>query len=107
MLPLCSPLFMHLTTPSAADSFAVSGEGQAYDSWAPQEVPREPQLDTDSSTENFAPRGRPKIQDRIRNKLPGPLPLKGSNKIEALARIRELCSVSRDSRAIPLMFALK
>ncbi|EEH38003.1 hypothetical protein PAAG_00924 [Paracoccidioides lutzii Pb01] len=69
----------------------LEGEGEGQEDWAPQEdlSPSQPPLD--SSTANFAPRGPPTFQDRIRNRLPVPRQLKPLAKHQTLARISDVC----------------
>lgn len=76
-----------------ANSFTDSGEGQGETDWVPQEVDREQQTSSEPPASSFAPRGPPRLQDRLRDKIPAPLRLRGSGKREALAKIQEACSV--------------
>ncbi|KAL1953614.1 hypothetical protein VTO42DRAFT_2532 [Malbranchea cinnamomea] len=73
----------------------LEGEGQGAEDWVPQEVERQPQPPIEPSTNDFAPRGPTKFQERIRDKIPAPLRVK---KRETLARFREACSVAISAR---------
>ncbi|KGY15674.1 proliferating cell nuclear antigen (pcna) [Paracoccidioides brasiliensis Pb03] len=82
---------MNLLSRFSTDSATLTGEGEGQEDWAPQEdlSPSQPPLD--SSTANFAPRGPPTFQDRIRNRLPVPRQLKPLAKHQTLARISDVC----------------
>lgn len=68
----------------------VPGEGGNEESW----LAEEPQSDDDDTRSfNFAPRGASKFQDRVRNKLPKPLDLRGTSQGELIGRIYDACSV--------------
>ncbi|OAS99857.1 proliferating cell nuclear antigen [Blastomyces dermatitidis ER-3] len=73
----------------------LEGEGVAQQDWAPQHEEHHPtQTPLDSLTANFAPRGPPTFQDRIRNKLPAPLQLKPMGQQETLAKIHNACKAA-------------
>ncbi|WEW58288.1 hypothetical protein PRK78_003756 [Emydomyces testavorans] len=80
--------FVHEDSPLAD---YLEGSGEAKPDWIPQNLESQPPEPAESSPGNFAPAGRPKLQDRIRNKLPAPLRLKHSNKREALTKIQDAC----------------
>ncbi|OJD18902.1 hypothetical protein AJ78_01086 [Emergomyces pasteurianus Ep9510] len=72
----------------------LEGEGAAEQDWALQNDHHAPQAPLDSSPVNFAPRGRPTFQDRIRNKLPAPLQLKPMGQHKTLAKIHDACKAA-------------
>ncbi|QSS61559.1 proliferating cell nuclear antigen, vezatin domain [Histoplasma capsulatum] len=73
----------------------LEGEGVAEQDWAPQQDDHHPTLTPlDSSTVDFAPRGPPTFQDRIRNKLPAPLQLKPMGRQETVNKIHNICKVA-------------
>ncbi|KAJ5142657.1 uncharacterized protein N7515_001444 [Penicillium bovifimosum] len=66
----------------------LEGEGGYSQSW-----PVEDESDDDhTSASNFAPRGASKFQDRVRNKLPKPLDLRGTSQGEIIGKIYDACS---------------
>ncbi|KAI1917606.1 hypothetical protein LOZ52_000731 [Ophidiomyces ophidiicola] len=69
----------------------LEGEGEAVSDWTPQTSELSPDEALDAGPQHFAPTGRPKLHNRIKNKLPAPLRLKHSNKRETLARIQDAC----------------
>lgn len=70
-----------------------AGKGEGEEDWATQEVERPIQSPIEPSPLNFAPTGRPRLQDRLRNKLPAPLQLNTLGKREAFAKLHAAYSV--------------
>ncbi|PGH14221.1 proliferating cell nuclear antigen (pcna) [Helicocarpus griseus UAMH5409] len=77
----------------------LEGEGEGEQDWALQPDDSHPSHSPlDSETSNFAPRGPPTFQDRIRNKLPTPLQLKPLGKEQTLAKIHDVCKATIGTR---------
>lgn len=68
---------------------SVPGEGGNEESWPVEEN----QGDDDRTSSNFAPRGASKFQNRVRNKLPKPLNLRGTPQGELIGKLYDTCSV--------------
>ncbi|KAK2740577.1 hypothetical protein FQN55_008786 [Onygenales sp. PD_40] len=78
----------------------LEGEGEGEQDWALQDDDRDhpSQPPPDSPAANFAPRGRPTFQDRIRNKLPAPLQLKPLRRQQTLAKLHDACKAAVSAR---------
>ncbi|CAG8893130.1 unnamed protein product [Penicillium egyptiacum] len=73
---------------------SVPGEGGNEESWPIEEN----QSDDHTRSSNFAPRGVSKFQDRVRNKLPKPLNLRGTPQGELIGKLYDVCSSTLNVR---------
>ncbi|KAJ5285463.1 hypothetical protein N7524_000769 [Penicillium chrysogenum] len=72
----------------------LEGEGGNEESWPVEEN----QGDDDRTRSNFAPRGASKFQNRVRNKLPKPLNLRGTPQGELIGKLYDTCSSALNAR---------
>lgn len=69
---------------------SLPGEGGNEESWPVEENHSD---DDHTRSSNFAPRGASKFQNRVRNKLPKPLNLRGTPQGELIGKLYDTCSV--------------
>lgn len=68
----------------------LPGEGGNEESWPVEENHSD---DDHTRSSNFAPRGASKFQNRVRNKLPKPLNLRGTPQGQLIGKLYDTCSV--------------
>ncbi|KAJ5503566.1 hypothetical protein N7463_006440 [Penicillium fimorum] len=73
----------------------LEGEGGNEESWPVEENQSD---DDQTRTFNFAPQGSSKFQDRVRNKLPKPLNLRGTPHGELIKKLYDACSSALNVR---------
>lgn len=73
----------------------LEGEGGIEESWPVEENQSD---DDHTCSSNFAPRGASKFQNRVRNKLPKPLNLRGTPQGELIERLYDICSSALNVR---------
>ncbi|CAG7934705.1 unnamed protein product [Penicillium nalgiovense] len=74
---------------------SVPGEGGNEESWPVEENQSD---DDHTRSSNFAPRGASKFQNRVRNKLPKPLNLRGTPQGELIGKLYDTCSSALNAR---------
>ncbi|EKV11266.1 Proliferating cell nuclear antigen [Penicillium digitatum PHI26] len=73
----------------------LEGEGGNEESWPVEENQSD---DDHTRSSNFAPRGASKFQNRVRNKLPKPLNIRGTPQVELIGKLYDACSSNLNVR---------